>query len=182
MHFYLCVTAVLATALIGIMTIFGIMSRSQKSPKGSLYERLGGVYAIAAVIDRFSDNLIDNPKVGRASPNPHLARWSTERVDRLPGLKWMRTLWVCDITGGPQNYVPTKAGSTHLGLENAHCPLHITSDEFDEVAKILSETMDTFNVPAKEKGEVMSAFAAHKKEVIASSALSVTSCPITRFK
>jgi hemoglobin len=38
---------------------------------------------------------------------------------RLPGLKFMRTLWVCEVAGGPQGYAATEAGSTDLGLEEA---------------------------------------------------------------
>ena len=61
----------------------------------SLYERLGGAFAIAAVVDRFSDALIDNPVVGKDSENPALREWHTNNLARLPGLKFMRTLWVC---------------------------------------------------------------------------------------
>lgn len=52
----------------------------------SLYERLGGVFAIAAVVDHFSDALIENPMVGKGSQNPQLREWSNERPERLPGL------------------------------------------------------------------------------------------------
>ncbi len=38
----------------------------------SLYERLGGVFAIALVVNRFSDEVVANPKVGKGSPNPQL--------------------------------------------------------------------------------------------------------------
>jgi hemoglobin len=77
----------------------------------------------------------------------------------------MRTLWVCDISGGPQGYAATKPGSTTLGLEEAHRDLKISPDEFDEVAAELARTLDSFNVPEQEKGEVLAAFAAHKDEV-----------------
>ena len=53
----------------------------------SLYERLGGVYAIAAVVDRFSDQLLKNPKIVNA--NSQLKEWHTEKYkERLPGLKF----------------------------------------------------------------------------------------------
>ena len=45
----------------------------------SLYDRLGGAFAIAAVIDRFSDALIKNSMVGQVSDNPQLRQWSTEQ-------------------------------------------------------------------------------------------------------
>ena len=131
----------------------------------TLYDRLGGAFAIAAVIDHFSDAVVRNPIAGQESENPELREWSTNELGRLPGLKFMRTLWVCDISGGPQQYAATKPGSTPLGLEEAHRELKISPDQFDEVAAELGRSLDFFNVPEQEKGEVLAAFAAHKDEV-----------------
>jgi len=133
--------------------------------EGSLYDRLGGAFAIAAVVDHFSDALIQNPIVGQTSDNPALREWHTNNLGRLPGLKFMRTLWVCDVASGPQDYAATKPGSTELGLEEAHRDLKISPDEFDEVAAELARTLDAFSVPEQEKEEVLGAFAAHKGEV-----------------
>jgi hemoglobin len=131
----------------------------------TLYDRLGGVFAIAAVVDQFSDALIQNPIVGQKSQNPQLAEWSTNNLGRLPGLKFMRTLWVCNVAGGPFEYTPVRPGHDLLGLENAHRDLKISSEEFDEVAAELARTLDRFNVPRLEKEQVLAAFAAHKGEV-----------------
>jgi hemoglobin len=131
----------------------------------SLYERLGGVFAIAAVVDYFSDEVVKNPKVGQGSPNPVLNDWSTNQLGRLPGLKFMRTLWLCAAAGGPFQYVATMPGSTPMGLEMAHWNFHISPEEFDEVAAVLAGSLDHFGVPAQEKSEVLAAFAAHKSEV-----------------
>jgi len=133
----------------------------------SLYERLGGVFAIAAVVDHFSDAVVQNPIVGKNSKNPALRKWHTKNLDRLPGLKFMRTLWVCAVTGGPFKYTPTKPGKTEFGLEEAHRDLNISPAEFDEVAAELGRALDFAKVPPREKGEVLSAFAAHKNEVTA---------------
>lgn len=131
----------------------------------TLYERLGGVFAIAAVIDRFSDEVVKNPKVGQGSKNPALNEWSTNKLDRLPGLKFMRTLWVCEVAGGPLKFAATKPGHTELGLEEAHREFRISPQEFDEVAAELGRALDYFKVPKREKDEVLAAFAAHKGEV-----------------
>jgi hemoglobin len=133
----------------------------------SLYDRLGGVFAIAAVVDHFSDALVKNPIVGQQSKNPQLREWHTKNLERLPGLKFMRTLWVCDASGGPLKFTATKPGTTPLGLEEAHRDLRITPAEFDEVAAELGRTLDRFKIPQREKGEVLKAFAAHKDEVTA---------------
>ena len=93
---------------------------SKPCPEKSLYERLGGVFAIAAVVDHFSDAVVKNPIVGQKSKNPQLREWHTKNLGRLPGLKFMRTLWVCDVSGGPFQFTATKPGKTPLGLEEAH--------------------------------------------------------------
>jgi hemoglobin len=131
----------------------------------SLYERLGGVFAIAAVVDHFSDAVVQNATVGKTSKNQALREWHTKSLGRLPGLKFMRTLWVCAAAGGPFSYTPTRAGKTKLGLEEAHRDLRISPAEFDEVAAELGRTLDFVKVPRREKEEVLGAFAAHKDEV-----------------
>jgi hemoglobin len=133
--------------------------------EASLYERLGGVFAIAAVIDHFSDAVVQNPIVGQKSRNPALREWHTNNLGRLPGLKFMRTLWVCNVAGGPFEFSATRPGSTVLGLEEAHRELKIAPEEFDEVAAELGRTLDELKVPKREKDEVLAAFAAHKGEV-----------------
>ena len=139
---------------------------AQDSEK-SLYDRLGGVFAIAAVVDHFSDDIVKNPIVGQESKNPQLREWHTKNLERLPGRKFMRTLWVCDISGGPFKFTATRPGATPLGLEEVHRDLRISPAEFDEVAAELGRTLDFLKVPEREKGEVLAAFAAHKDEVTA---------------
>jgi hemoglobin len=132
----------------------------------TLYERLGGAFAIAAVVDRFSDEIMKDAKVGKYSTNPYLKEWATRQEQRMPGLKFMRSLWVCAAAGGPMKYAGTRPGKTPMGLEKAHFELHISPEEFDQVAAILARTLDEFKVPEREKNEVLAAFAAHKEEVV----------------
>ena len=120
----------------------------------SLYERLGGVNAIAMVVDRFSDQMVTNPKL---NVNPALRAWNES--GQLPGLKFMRTLWVCAVAGGPFQY-------TGRPLGEAHEHLHITSEEFDEVGAEIGCALDHFGVPEREKQEVLAAIASKKAEVV----------------
>ena len=120
----------------------------------SLYERLGGVNAIAMVVDRFSDEIVTNPKL---DVNPALKAWNT--TGQLPGLKFMRTLWLCQQAGGPFQYTGEEMGE-------AHKDLHITSEEFDEVGAEIAGALDHFNVPEREKQEVLAAIVARKDEVV----------------
>ena len=139
----------------------------QATPEKSLYERLGGVFVIAAVADHFSDAVVKNSIVGQKSKNLQLREWHTYNLGRLPGLKFMRTLWVCNVSGGPFQFTATRPGATPLGLEEVHRDLRISPAEFDELTAELGRTLDFFKVPKREKGEVLSAFAAHKDEVTA---------------
>ena len=124
----------------------------------SLYERIGGIFAIALVVDRFSDKVVENPKVGQHSKNPELDDWSTNKLDRLPGLKFMRTLWVAAVAGGPFEYTGKK-------LDDAHFNFRIKPEEFDEVTAELRRALEYYKVPEREKEEAMAAFIAHKDEV-----------------
>ncbi len=119
-----------------------------------LYERIGGVNAIAMVVDRFSDEIVKNPKL---NVNPALREWN--ETGQLLGLKFMRTLWLCQVAGGPFQYTGKELGE-------AHKDLHITSDEFDEVGAEIARALDHFNVPEREKQEVLAAIVARKDEVV----------------
>lgn len=120
----------------------------------SLYERIGGVNAITSVVDRFSDQVIKNPKL---NVNPTLREWN--KTGQLPGLKFMRTLWICEAAGGPFKY-------TGKDMAEAHKDLHLASEEFDEVGAEIASALDYFKVPAREKGEVLAAIVARKHEVV----------------
>jgi len=161
----LALSAAPASLLAGTDPVYA--QAKQVASEKNLYERLGGVFAIAAVVDHFSDAVVKNPIVGQKSKNPQLQEWHTKGLARLPGLKFMRTLWVCNVSGGPFQYAATKPGTTPLGLEEAHRDLRISPAEFDEVAAELGRTLDFVKVPKREKDEVLAAFAAHKDEVTA---------------
>jgi hemoglobin len=120
----------------------------------SLYERIGGVNAIAMVVDLFSDRIVKNPKL---NVNPALKEWN--ETGQLPGLKFMRTLWLCQAAGGPFKYTGKEMGE-------AHRDLHITSEEFDEVGAEIASALDHFKVPEREKQEVLAAIVAGKDEVV----------------
>ncbi len=120
----------------------------------TLYERIGGVNAIAMVVDRFSDQIVKNPKLLK---NPALAAWN--KSGQLPSLKFMRTLWLCEQAGGPFQYTGKELGQ-------AHKDLHILPEEFDEVGAEIARALDHFNVPEREKAEVLAAIVARKAEVV----------------
>jgi hemoglobin len=132
----------------------------QTPTEPSLYERLGGIFAISAVVNRFSDEIITNPKLNL---NPALKAWNeTEAPVRLPGLKFMRTLWVSSLAGGPFTY-------TGLPLDEAHQDFHLTADEFAEVGAEIVRALDYYKVPEREKQELVAAYMTAMPEVVSSS-------------
>ena len=78
----LTLTAAPVAALAGADNAYA-QAKATTSEK-SLYERLGGVFAIAAVVNHFSDAVVKNPIVGQKSKNPQLREWHTKNLGRLP--------------------------------------------------------------------------------------------------
>ena len=134
--------------------------------EASLYERLGGVFAIAAVVDHFSDAVVRNPIVGQGSDEPGAPRVAHPEARPAARPEVHADAVGLQRRGRPVRvHVGTKPGSTPLGLEEAHRELGSRPTEFDEVAAELARSLDAFNVPGAEKDEVLAAFAAHKGEV-----------------
>ena len=129
----------------------------EDEPELSLYERVGGIFAISAVVNRFSDQIIVNPAL---NVNPALKAWNDEEAaTRLPGLKFMRTLWIAALTGGPFTY-------TGLPLHEAHTRFSLTSDEFDEVGAEIVRALDFYGVPEREKKQLVDAYMLSKPDVV----------------
>lgn len=158
-----------AGTLVGVAAALELLKQTapaaeQSTPEGaseqSLYDRVGGIFAIAAVVNRFSDEIITNPKL---NVNPELKAWNeNEAAVRLPGLKVMRTVWVAALTGGPFEY-------TGLPLSEAHTRFRLTSEEFDEVGAEIVRALDYYNVPEREKQQLVDAYMLSKPDVVAAS-------------
>jgi hemoglobin len=108
----------------------------------SLYERVGGVYSIATVVDDFIDRVMADP---RLNANPAV----DEAHHKVPpaGFKYLVTEMVCGATGGPQQY-------TGRSMVDSHRHLNITSEEWDAFMDDFHQTLDKFKVPAAEQAEL----------------------------
>jgi hemoglobin len=158
-----------AGALTGIAAAINLLQKTahaagpstpEGTPEQSLYDRVGGIFAISAVVNRFSDAIITNPKL---NVNPALKAWNeTEAETRLPGLKVMRTVWIAALTGGPFVY-------TGLPLRDAHTRFHLTSEEFDEVGAEIVRALDFYGVPEQEKQQLVDAYMLSKTDVVTDS-------------
>ena len=120
----------------------------------SLYERLGGVYAIAAVVDDFIDRVMADP---RLNANPKVDE-AHHRVSRA-GFKYLVTEQVCEATGGPQRY-------TGRTMFDSHTHLAITEPEWQAFLDDLRQTLDTFRVPAAEQRELFAIVESTKQDIV----------------
>jgi hemoglobin len=124
------------------------------SAQKSLYDRLGGVYAIAAVIDDFIDRVMDNP---RLNANPKVDE-AHHRVSRA-GFKYLVTEMVCWATGGPQQY-------TGRSMRDSHVHLDITEEEWQVFLADLQACLDHFAVPKAEQGELFALVDSTKSDIV----------------
>jgi hemoglobin len=126
--------------------------------KPSLYERLGGVYSIATVVDDFIDRVMADP---RLNANPLV----DEAHHRVPpaGFKYLVTEMVCWAAGGPQKY-------TGKSMVDSRVHLKITGKEWEAFMDDLQQTLDKFNVPAKEQAELKAIVNSTRSDIVADSA------------
>src|SRR5882757_461159 len=120
---------------------------------GSLYDRLGGVYAIAVVVDDFIDRVMSDPRLN-ANPKVDEAHHKVPP----PGFKYLVTEQVCHATGGPQRY-------TGRSMLDSHAHLDITEHEWTAFLDDVRQTLDKFHVPPAEQGELFAIVDSTKKDI-----------------
>lgn len=128
--------------------------QAQPPQEKSLYERLGGVYPIAVVVDDFINRLLVND-VLNANPAINQARAKVP----APGLKFQVASLVCAVTGGPCKY----AGR---GMREAHAHLNITEREWQAMVADFKVTLDKFKVPEREQQELIQIIESTKGEIV----------------
>ena len=121
----------------------------------SLYERLGGVYNIATVVDDFIDRIMvdlclnANPRVNEAH----------HRVSP-PGFKYLVTEIVCEATGGPQKY-------SGRSMRDSHEHLLITAAEWEAFLDDFQQTLVKFKVPQAEQKELKAIVDSTRADIVA---------------
>jgi hemoglobin len=120
----------------------------------SLYERLGGVYAIAAVVDDFIDRIMDDP---RLNANPKVDE-AHHRVSRA-GFKYLVTEMVCWATGGPQQY-------SGRSMYDSHAHLDITEQEWQAFLDDLHQTFEKFKIPGAEREQLLAIVESTKGDIV----------------
>jgi hemoglobin len=120
----------------------------------SLYERLGGVYNIATVVDDFIDRIMVDDRLN-ANPNVDEAH---HRV-LPPGFKYLVTEQVGEATGGPQRY-------TGRSMPDSHKDLKITADEWQAFIDDFNQTLDKFEVPQQERSELLAIIESTRDDIV----------------
>jgi len=126
----------------------------QPAEKLALYDRLGGVYSIATVVDDFINRIMVDP---RLNANPQV----DEAHHRVPpaGFKYLVTEMVCWAAGGPQKY-------TGKSMADSHANLKITAEEWEAFLDDFQQTLDKFAVPAEEQGELKAIVNSTRSDIV----------------
>jgi hemoglobin len=122
--------------------------------KPSLYDRLGGVYPIATVVDDFVDRVMNDP-ILNANPKVYEAHHKVAPA----GFKYLVTEMVCWAAGGPQKY-------TGRSMYDSHAHLDINADEWNAFMDDLKQTFDKFGVPDAERKELVAIVESTKKDIV----------------
>lgn len=141
-----------------VVTVAVAMTRTAvaQGRQPSLYERLGGAYSIATVVDDFIERLLVNDTLN-ANPAINEAR---KRVPKA-GLKFHVTTLVCEASGGPCKY----AGRT---MKDSHQQLNITEAEWDAMVVDFKATLDAFKVPQREQQELITIVGSTRNDIVRS--------------
>jgi hemoglobin len=134
---------------VALSVVLAAPAAAQQPP--TLYKRLGGYDAVAAVTDDF---------IGRLSTDPMFTKFFTgHSTDSLKRLRQLVVDQLCAATGGPCIYIGRDMKSSHAGLG-------ITEKDWDASVRHLIGSLDKFSVPAKEKDEVLAAVGTLKKDIV----------------
>jgi hemoglobin len=140
--------------LFAVMTASAAVAQEAKKPSPSLYDRLGGAYPLAVVVDAFIERLLVNPTLN-ANPAIDKARQQVPKQ----GLKFHVTTLVCEATGGPCRYVGRS-------MKEAHKHLNISEEQWQAMAADFKATLDAFKVPAQEQKELFAIVESTKADVV----------------
>jgi hemoglobin len=144
----------LAAMALAVVPPAAVPAAGQEVAPATLYERLGGVYPIAVVVDDFIERLLVNDVL---NANPAIAE-ARRRVP-TPGLKYRVTELVCQVTGGPCTY-------TGRSMKDSHAHLNISEREWQAMLADFKQTLAKFHVPAAEQGELIAIVESVKADIV----------------
>ncbi|HEY9048997.1 MAG TPA: group 1 truncated hemoglobin [Ohtaekwangia sp.] len=139
--------------MLSIVFIISCSDNNDDTTSATLYTRLGGIDAIAAVTDQFLANVAADSKIN--------ARFeaTVANSSRLQLLRNNLIDQICAGAGGPCQY----KGKTMLA---AHTGMNITQDEFNALVGDLVAALDKFNVPEKEKNDLLAILGPMQSDIV----------------
>jgi hemoglobin len=140
---YLAAGALAAVLALGACTMHDVPKEN-----ASLYDRLGGKPAIEAVVGQFLQNVVADDRINGFFANVDAADLQMKLVDQI-----------CEASGGPCAYTGRDMATTHKGLG-------ITDDHFNALVEDLIAALDKFNVPEREKSELLGALGPMKGDIV----------------
>ena len=114
----------------------------------TLYERLGGMDAITAVVEDFRDRVAADDRINLKFARTDLARLRKMLIDQ-----------VCEATGGPCHY-------NGRSMKEAHAAMGVTKGEFNALVDDLVATLKQFKVPSAEQDELLAILGPLKSEIV----------------
>ena len=153
-HIARAIPSVVAAAILITAGGATIQTARAQEKLPSLYERLGGAYSIATVVDDFIERLLVNATL---NANPAIS----EARGRVPkaGLKFHVTALVCEVSGGPCKY-------TGRAMKESHQHLNITQAQWDAMVADFQRTLDKFKVPQTEQQELITIVGSTKSDIV----------------
>jgi hemoglobin len=148
------VSTTILAAVIVITAGTAIQTARAQVTQPSLYERLGGAYSIATVVDDFIERLLVNATLN-ANPAINEAR---TRVPKA-GLKFYVTAMVCEVSGGPCKY-------TGRTMTESHRHLNITQAEWEAMVVDFKATLNEFKVPQREQQELIAIVGSTRNDIV----------------
>ena len=124
------------------------VSGATDSAGKSLYDRLGGRAAIAAVVDTFVAKVAADPRINKKFARSNIPRVKAELVNQ-----------VCAETGGPCTY-------TGRSMKEAHRNMGVTEGEFNALVEDLTSALNVFKVPTREQNELLGALGTMKDDIV----------------
>ena len=150
---------ILRMGLLSVVLTFGtsfatVAFAQQPGAQKSLYDRLGGLKSITAVVDDFIDRLVVNKELNK---NPAID--AGRKRSPAPYLKFQVSQMVCEATGGPCKY-------TGKSMTESHAHLNISEKEWGVMAGEFKKSLDKFKVPAAEQKELFDIVGTTKADIV----------------
>lgn len=142
------VTTRFYVGLISAIFSLGISAAVQAQQPASLYQRLGGKDAIAAVVAEFVGNVAADPRINARFANTD-----------IPRLKVLLTEQICQGSGGPCTYTGRDMKTTHRGMA-------ISEAEFNALVEDLVKALNTFKVAQREQDELLGILGPMKPDIV----------------